>query len=119
MIHWVDQHLIRWGVWVQLGHGRGSAGLTASWDSIGRGSISQAIIPIKDIELSRTHDWVLSLSEPEQRLLHQVYCTPSTARDGAGKLGISLRTMYARLHNLQAQYARGREERKQDAEKTT
>ena len=111
MIQWVDQHLSRWGQWVQLGHGLGSAGMCASWDSVGRGNVSQAIIPIKDIELSRTHDWVLSLGESEQRLLIEVYCTPATARETAAKIGISLRTLYARLHSVQSEYARGREER--------
>ena len=112
MIQWVDQHLARWGQWVQLGHGRGSAGMSASWDSVGRGSVSQAIIPIKDIELSRTHDWVGSLADQDQRLLFHVYCTPVTARATAAKLGTSLRTLYARLHTVQSEYARGREDRK-------
>lgn len=111
MILWVDQHLSRWGQWVQLGHGRGSAGMSVSWDSVGRSKVSQAIIPIKDIELSRTHDWVLSLGESEQRLLCQVYCTADTSRASAAKLSMSLRTLYARLHSVQAEYARGREER--------
>lgn len=111
MIHWVDQHLSRWGQWVQLGRGRGSAGLSASWDSVGRGNVSQAIIPVKDIEMSRTHDWVASLAAGEQRLLFQVYCTPATARENAIKLNISLRTLYTRLHSVQAEYARGREDR--------
>jgi hypothetical protein len=90
MIHWVDQHLIRWGQWVQLG---------------------QAIVPIKDIELSRTHDWVRSLQDQDQRLLFYVYCTPATARENAVKIGISLRTLYTRLHSVQSEYARGREDR--------
>lgn len=111
MIFWVDQHLSKWGQWVQLGHGRGSSGMSASWDSVGRSNVSQAIIPIKDIELSRTHDWVISLAELDQRLLYQVYCTPDSARENARKLSISLRTLYARLHLVQAEYARGREER--------
>ena len=111
MIHWVNQHLIRWGQWVQLGRGRGSAGLSASWDSVGRSNVSQAIIPIKDIEMSRTHDWVASLQDEEQRLLFQVYCTPSTARQNAIKLNISLRTLYARVHTLQSEYARSCGER--------
>ncbi len=111
MIRWVDLHLSNWGKWVQLGRGRGSAGLSASWDSAGRSSFVEAVIPIKDIELSRTHDWVLSLPDQNQRMLYHVYCTPSTARDNAAKLSISLRTLYARLHTVQAEYARGLEER--------
>lgn len=111
MIQWVDHHLSRWGQWVQLGHGRGSAGMSASWDSVGRSNVSQAIIPIKDIELSRTHDWVLTLTEDKQLLLLQVYCTPATSREVAGKLSISLRTLYTRLHMVQSEYARGREDR--------
>ncbi len=111
MIHWVDQHLQKWGQWVQLGRGRGSAGMSASWDSVGRSNVSQAIIPIKDIELSRTHDWVLRLNDSQQHLLYHVYCTPSSSRQAALTLSISLRTMYTRLHALQAEYARGREER--------
>lgn len=111
MILWVDQHLHKWGQWVQLGRGRGSAGMSASWDSVGRSNVSQAIIPIKDIELSRTHDWVVSLIEVDQRLLYQVYCTPDSARENAAKLAISLRTLYARLHTVQAEYARGKEDR--------
>ncbi len=112
MIHWVDQHLIRWGQWVQLGHGRGSAGMSANWDSVGRSSFAAAIIPIKDIELSRTHDWVLSLTDQSQRLLYHVYCTPSSARENSMLLKISLRTLYARLHIVQAEYARGLDDRK-------
>jgi hypothetical protein len=111
MIHWVHQHLAKWGQYVQLGRGRGSAGLSASWESVGRSNISQAIVPIKDIELSRTHDWVASLNDDEQRLLFYMYCTPATARGCAIKLNISLRTLYARLHTVQAEYARGLEER--------
>jgi hypothetical protein len=111
MIHWVDQHLSRWGQWVQMGHGRGSAGMSASWDSVGRSNVSQAIIPIKDIELSRTHDWVRSLVDQDQRLLFHVYCTPATSREIASTIGISLRTLYTRLHLVQSEYARGREDR--------
>lgn len=111
MIHWVDQHLSRWGQWVQLGRGRGSAGLSASWDSVGRGNVSQAIIPVKDIEMSRTHDWVLTLTDDKQHLLLHVYCTPATSREVAAKLSISLRTLYTRLHLVQTEYARGREDR--------
>jgi len=112
MIYWVDQHLRSWGQWVQLGHGRGSAGLSASWDSVGRGNVSQAIIPIKDIEMSRTHDWVRSLPDHDQRLLFCFYCTPATSRQTASTIGISLRTLYMRLHFVQSEYARGREDRK-------
>lgn len=111
MIHWVNQHLIRWGQWVQLGRGRGSSGLTASWDSVGRSTVSQAIVPIKDIGMSRTHDWVASRQEDEQRLLFHVYCTPATARQNAIKLNMSLRTLYAHLHTLQSEYARSCDER--------
>lgn len=107
MIHWVNQHLARWGRWVQLGHGKGSAGLSANWQSVGRSNVSQAIIPIKDIELSRTHDWVRSLPDHDQRLLFHIYCTPASVRENAVKLGISLRTLYARLHKVQTEYARG------------
>ncbi len=117
MIQWVDQHFRNWGRWVQLGHGLGSMGLSARWDSVGRSNISQAIIPVRDIQLSRTHDWVRSLVEAEQRLLLKVYCTPNTARESAAQLEISGRTLYARLHAVQARYARDRDEDQNPATK--
>lgn len=111
MIHWVDQQLIRWGQWLQTGRGLGSAGLTANWEIVGRSNVRSAVIPVKDIECSRTHDWVATLPEADQVLLYRAYCTPKTARQNAVILGCSLRTMYARLHRLHVEYARGREER--------
>jgi hypothetical protein len=112
MIHWVDMAFVRWGKWVQLGRGRGSAGMAVRWDGVGGGGVAGAIIPIREIDTSRTHDWVLSLPENDQHLLYNVYCTPQTARENAIKLKKSLRTLYAHLHRLQASYARALEERK-------
>ncbi len=112
MIAWVDAQLTQWGEWLQSG--RGATCPTAKWDTVGRSNVRTAVVPIKnaDLDSSRTHDWVLSLPEAEQRLLLEVYCTPRTTRQNAVKLGISLRTMYARLHAVQVAYARGRNESK-------
>lgn len=105
MIHWVDAILRRWGEWLQTGHGNGSKGLTANWDAVGGGGPAGAVIPIKDLVCSRVHDWVLTRSQEEQALLLEVYCTPSTARESAANLRMSLRTMYGRLHSLHVAYA--------------
>ena len=108
MIVWVDQRFSAWGTWVQMGHGLGSKGLSASWDGVGGGSARTAFVPVKDIECSRCDDWVRTLEKDQQMMLLQVYCTPSTSREHARILKVSLRTLYARLHSVQAAYARHR-----------
>jgi hypothetical protein len=105
MIHWVDARLRAWGQWVQMGRGMGSRGLSAKWDGVGGGGQAGAMIPVQDLEASRTDDWVRTRQQQEQALLLQVYCTPSTARESAAALRVSLRTMYSRLHLVQVAYA--------------
>lgn len=115
MIVWVDQRFSAWGTWVQMGRGLGSKGLSASWDGVGGGSARTTFVPIKDLECSRTDDWVRSLEKDQQMMLLQVYCTPATTRDHARILKISLRTLYARLHSIQAVYARHKDMRQIEA----
>lgn len=109
MIHWVDVKFERWGSWVQMGHGLGSRGLTASWGAVGRCNVREAFIPIKSIEDSRLDDWVKSLSPEDQTILFEVYCTSHTSMQHARILKMSTRTLYARLHSLQASYTRRNE----------
>lgn len=111
MIHWVDHRFGAWGRWVQLGRGLGSKGLTVDWQAVGRSTVRQAFVPVKDIECSRTDDWVRALADDERLMMYQVYCTPDTSREHARKLSMSLRTLYARLHALQARYSRRDQDR--------
>lgn len=105
MIHWVDAKLRAWGEWFQTGRGMGSAGLTANWDGVGGGGVAGPLIPVKSLEASRTHDWVIGLPRDEQVLLLQIYTTPSTMRESAATLKVSLRTMYSRLHQVHVKFA--------------
>lgn len=105
MIHWVDARLRTWGEWLQTNHGNGSKGLSANWEAVGGGGPAGAVIPIRSVEMSRTHDWVRTLGQADQALLVQVYCTPGTMRENAASLRMSLRTMYARLHQVHVAYA--------------
>lgn len=106
MIVWVDQRFSAWGRWKQMGHGLGSKGLSANWGAIGGGSSPGAFVPVKDIECSRTDDWVRTLERDQQAIMLQVYCTPHSSREHARLLKCSLRTLYARLHSLQVAYTR-------------
>lgn len=105
MIQWVDGRLRAWGAWVQMGRGIGSKGLTANWESVGGGGQAGAMIPVQDLEASRTDDWVRTRNREEQGLLLQMYCTTTTARESAATLRMSLRTMYSRLHQVHVAYA--------------
>ena len=109
MIQWVDARFTRWGGWVQMDHGLGSRGLSASWGSVGRSNVREAFIPITSIEDSRIDDWVRSLSTQDQAILFEVYCTSHTSMQHARILKMSTRTLYARLHSLQASYTRRNE----------
>ncbi len=110
MIVWVNARFQAWGQWVQMDRGMGSKGMSASWGTVGGSNFKQAIIPVKDLECSRTHDWVRSLEKEKQLLLFEMYCTPRTSREHAAQLKMSLRTLYGRLHELMVQYAaRGRD----------
>jgi hypothetical protein len=109
MINWVDDRFSRWGCWLQMGRGMGSAGLSASWGTVGRSNVRTAFIPIKSIEDSRTDDWVRALPVDDQKIMFEVYCTPHTAVDNARVLKMSTRTLYAKLHSLQVAYTRRHE----------
>lgn len=106
MINWVDMRFSSWGRWLQMGHGMGSAGLTASWGTVGRSNVRTSFVPVKSIEDSRTDDWVRALPTSDQSILLEVYCTPHTAVDHARILKMSTRTLYAKLHSLQVAYTR-------------
>ena len=110
MINWVDARFVNWGNWVQIGRGLGSRGLSPVWGSVGRSNVRQAFVPIKSVEDNRCDDWVRSLSPEDQAILLEVYCTPHTAIQHSLILKISTRTLYARLHKLQAAYTRRLEE---------
>lgn len=105
MITWVNQKLTAWGVWVQLDRGQGSKGMSANWGEPGGGGHHAGSVPIRNLEASRTHDWVRSLPMPDQLILVEHYCTPRSAIAQAAKLRMSLRTLYRRLHELHCQYA--------------
>ncbi len=105
MISWVEQRFIRWGEWLQYGRGVAQVSPLANLERV-RGSVDSMVVPIGDIESSRTHDWVCSLNSDEANMLALLYCTSSTSRECAAKLNMSLRTMYARLHLLQCAYAK-------------
>jgi hypothetical protein len=92
MIAWVNTRFQAWGQWVQMDRGMGSKGMSASWGTVGGGNFKQAIIPVKDLECSRTHDWVRGLEKEKQLLLFEMYCTPRTSREHAAQLQMSLRT---------------------------
>ena len=106
MIHWVDGCFKRWGVWVQMGRGLGSAGLSAAWGSVGRSSVRTSFVPIRSLEDSRTDDWVKTLPFDDQALMLQLYCTSQTSVQHARVLKMSTRTIYARLHSIQVAYTR-------------
>ncbi len=105
MITWVDAKLIAWGVWLQLDRGQGSKGLSANWGEPGGGGHHGASVPIKNLDASRSHDWVRSLPYADQLVLVEHYCTPRSAVAQAAKLRMSLRTLYRRVHELHCQYA--------------
>jgi hypothetical protein len=105
MIQWIDKKFLNWGEWLQNNRGIGSRGLSACWGSVGGGGHATSIVPVASIDCSRTHDWVMSLSPEQQRILVEVYCTPHTAVQNARVLQMSLRTLYARLHEIQSSYA--------------
>ena len=106
MIIWVDGVFARWGVWLLTNRGRGSAGLTAAWDSVGRSNFRQAVIPIRELDSSRVHDWTGQLASNDKALMLEMYCTEGTTIDHARRLSLSTRTLYTRLHDLQAKYIR-------------
>jgi hypothetical protein len=105
MISWVDQRFGAWGEWLQNNRGQGSKGLSAAWNSVGGGGIATSFIPIQSLECSRLHDWVAGLPEIDKRILAEVYCTQRTSVEHARELKMSTRTLYAKLHALQASYA--------------
>lgn len=105
MISWVDQCFGAWGEWLQNNRGQGSKGLTASWCSVGHSAAVTSYIPIQSLECSRLHDWVMALPEADKRILAEVYCTNRTSAEHARVLKMSTRTLYAKLHVLQASYA--------------
>ena len=109
MIHWVDGVFQRWGCWVQMDRGMGSAGLSASWGAVGRSNVRTAFVPIRNLEDSRTDDWVKSLPTDDQAVMLQVYCTSQTSTQHARVLKMSTRTLYARLHSIQVAYSRRNE----------
>ena len=107
MISWVDNKFTAWGRWVQLGRCMGSKGLSAAWGAVGSGTkTASSFVPAISIDCSRLNDWVLQLSQEEQVVMVQVYCTEKTSREHAQALNMSLRTLYARLHSLQVSYTR-------------
>ncbi len=112
MISWVDQRFGAWGEWLQNNRGQGSKGLSAVWSSVGGGGMATSFIPIKSLECSRLHDWVASLPDNDRRLLAEVYCTQRTSVEHARELKMSTRTLYAKLHTLQASYAAHCEDRR-------
>lgn len=105
MIHWVDQRLRAWGVWVQQDCGQGSAGLASSWGQPGGSSFRAAVVPVRNLACSRTDDWVKARGQEDQLLLLEHYCTPRTSVEQAARLKMSLRTLYRRLHELHTQFA--------------
>ena len=111
MITWVNQKLTAWGVWVQLDRGQGSKGMSANWGEPGGGGYHAGSVPIRNLEASRTHDWVRSLPMADQLILVEHYCTPRSAIAQAAKLRMSLRTLYRRLHELHCQYAELQDQR--------
>lgn len=112
MITWVDRKFVAWGTWVQMDRGQGSKGLTANWGEPGGGGHHAPSVPIRNLEASRTHDWVRTLPMADQLILVEHYCTPRSAVAQAAKLRMSLRTLYRRLHELHAQYAHAQEHKR-------
>jgi hypothetical protein len=108
MINWVDARFAQWGEWVQMDRGLGSKGLSAAWGQGGSGGAATSFVPIKNLDCSRLDDWVRSLTPEQQALLLECYCTPHTSIENARVLGMSLRTMYARLHKLQTDFTNRR-----------
>lgn len=105
MISHIDQRLQAWGRWVQMGRGMGSKGLSAMWGEPGGGGVHGAVVPIKSIDSSRLHDWVMRQPAADRQVLAMHYCTPHTVSDQARRLSMSLRTLYSRLHSLQVRLA--------------
>lgn len=111
MITWVNVLFVRWGQWVQLGHGLGSKGLSPAWGAVGGRGLANHV-PTISIECSRVHDWVLTLGRPDQTTMLVCYASPGSSREHAIALGQSLRTMYLHQHTLQKAYAEHLEPRR-------
>ena len=110
MITWVSAQFERWGVWLQNNRGVGEGGQMAAWLKVGRGGNSGPAVPNISIECSRVHDWVAGLDDVSRATMVQVYCTAQSSVEHARVLGVSTRTLYARLHSLQVAYTRRHDE---------
>lgn len=114
MIGWVHERFRAWGVWIQMERRRGSAGLVAAYAErqIDSEPALRAYVPLDELQCDEVDDFVLQLADPWRRVVTEFYCCETTADEHARRLGMSSRTLYARLDEAQGRFVRWLDERK-------